>query len=95
MHEQPARAELVGAEFNRIHDLANTGMNFVVTLKDFRSAAKFLFQASLDTRNPRLIKNAYNAANKGLEAGADAELSAIVAALKPMVEELEAGVLPG
>lgn len=93
LREQPPWAELVMHEANKIQELANAGMNFVVTHKDFRSAARFLYKASMETRNPRLIKNAYNAAVKGIEGGADSDLSDIIAVLKPMMEELEAGLV--
>lgn len=84
---RPDWVVLAAATSQRVLDIANTAMSHVVN-HEYASAARYLYDFALSTRNPRLVRNAYSACVKAI-AGGIQDLDQMAATLRPMVEALE------
>jgi hypothetical protein len=87
LHRRPAWAEIVVQEAQRIQDIANEGMSHVAN-HQYSKAAEFLRGHALTTRNPRLVRNAYNACVKAVASG-DEAARIWLNEMQPMVDQIE------
>ncbi|MFC4160794.1 response regulator [Chitinimonas lacunae] len=85
---RPDWSVLAAATSQRVLEIANTAMSHVAN-QEYASAARYLYDFALATRNPRLVRNAYSACVKAI-AGGIKDLDQMAAVLRPMVEALEA-----
>jgi CheY-like chemotaxis protein len=87
LHRRPVWAEVVVQEAQRIQDIANEGMSYIVN-HQYSKAAEFLRGHALTTRNPRLVRNAYNACVKAVASG-DEAAHAWLNEMQPMFDQIE------